>query len=52
MPKVYVPLAFEPGEAIQVDWGQATIILNGVKTEAHLFCMRLCHSLAPFVNVN
>lgn len=49
MPKVYVPLAFDPGEAIQVDWGTGTIILNGVKTEAHLFCMRLCHSLAPFV---
>lgn len=49
IPKVYVPLAFEPGEAIQVDWGQATIILNGVKTEVHLFCMRLCHSIAPFV---
>jgi len=49
MPQVYVPLAFDPGEAIQVDWGQATIILNGIKTEAHMFCMRLCHSIAPFV---
>ena len=49
MPRVYVPLAFDPGEAIQVDWGTGTVILNGVKTEAHLFCMRLCHSLAPFV---
>ena len=49
MPEVYVPLAFDPGEAIQVDWGKAIIILNGVKTEAHLFCMRLCHSIAPFV---
>jgi transposase len=49
LPKVYVPLAFDPGEAIQVDWGQATIILNGVKIQAHLFCMRLCHSIAPFV---
>jgi transposase len=49
IPEVYVPLAFDPGEAIQVDWGKAIIILNGVKTEAHLFCMRLCHSIAPFV---
>lgn len=49
IPEVYVPLAFSPGEAAQVDWGKATIILNGVKTEAHLFCMRLCHSIAPFV---
>jgi len=44
-----VPLNFGPSEASQGDWSQATIILNGVKTEAHLFCMRLCHSLAPFV---
>jgi transposase len=50
-PKVFVPLSFDPGEAIQVDWGQATIILNGVKTQAHMFCMRLCHSIAPFVIV-
>ncbi|MGI6550437.1 MAG: IS21 family transposase [Syntrophomonadales bacterium] len=48
-PKVFVPLSFDPGEAIQVDWGQATIILNGVKTQAHIFCMRLSHSIAPFV---
>ncbi|MEN6328532.1 MAG: hypothetical protein ABFD18_20280 [Syntrophomonas sp.] len=37
MPKVYVHLVFDPGEAIQVDWGTGTIILNGVKTEAHLY---------------
>jgi len=49
IPEVYVPLAFDPGEAAQVDWGTATVILNGVKTEVHLFCMRLCHSIAPFV---
>lgn len=48
-PKAFVPLSFDPGEATQVDWGQATIILNGVKTPAHIFCMRLCHSIAPFV---
>jgi len=45
----YVPLTFEPGEAIQLDWGQATIILNGVKTQVHLFCMRLCYSIVLFV---
>jgi len=45
----FVPLAFAPGEAIQVDWGTATVILNGEKTEVNLFCMRLCHSCAPFV---
>ena len=28
LPKVFIPLSFEPGEAIQVDWGEATIYLN------------------------
>lgn len=47
--KVYVPLSFSPGEAIQVDWGTATVIMAGQKTEVNLFCMRLCFSCAPFV---
>lgn len=47
--KAFVPLVFAPGEAIQVDWGTATVIQSGEKTEVNLFCMRLCHSCAPFV---
>jgi transposase len=49
MPEVFIPLAFSPGEAAQVDWGTATVIIAGQKTEAHLFCFRLCNSCAPFV---
>jgi transposase len=48
-PEVYVPLAFAPGEAAQVDWGTATVIIAGQKAEANLFCMRLCFSCTPFV---
>jgi len=48
-PEVYIPLAFSPGEAAQVDWGTATVIIGGERMTAHLFCMRLCHSCAPFV---
>lgn len=48
-PEVYIPLVFSPGEAAQVDWGTATVFIAGKKTTAHLFCMRLCHSCAPFV---
>lgn len=48
-PEVYIPLAFSPGEAAQVDWGTATVFIAGKKTTAHLFCVRLCHSCAPFV---
>ncbi len=46
---VYIPLFFEPGEAAQVDWGEAVFHLNGEKIKANLFCMRLCHSAMPFV---
>ena len=48
-PEVYIPLAFSPGEAAQVDWGTATVCIAGERTIAHLFCVRLCHSCAPFV---
>ncbi len=47
--EAFVPLAFDPGEAIQIDWGQAVIYLNGVRTTIRLFCARLCYSAMPFV---
>jgi len=42
--KVFIPLSFEPGEAVQIDWGQATVYLAGVKTKVNIFCMRECYS--------
>ncbi len=42
--KVFIPLSYEPAEAIQVDWGQATIYLAGKKKKINLFCMRECYS--------
>ncbi len=47
--EVFMPLYFSPGEEAQVDWGEARILLNGVETKVHLFCMRLCHSQVSFV---
>lgn len=47
--KGYIPLRFAPGEAVQIDWGEATIYLNGSKRVVNLFCARLCHSCAPYV---
>ena len=44
-----VPLSFAPGEAVQIDWGEANIVLNGEKVKVYLFCARLCYSCAPFV---
>ena len=48
-PKAFVPLQFEPGEAMQVDWGEATVYLDGQKTVINLFCARLCYSCRPVV---
>lgn len=47
--EAFVPLAFAPGDAIQIDWGEATGWVAGMKLVLNLFCARLCHSGAPFV---
>lgn len=49
MPQAFVPLQFDPADAIQVDWGEATVYLNGEKTIVNLFCARLCYSCRPVV---
>ena len=49
IPKSFIPLQFEPGQAMQVDWGEATVYLSGVKTVINIFCARLCYSCRPFV---
>lgn len=46
--KVFIPLSFEPGEAVQVDWGVSTIYLAGHRKKIHLFCMRECYSADVF----
>jgi transposase len=39
--EAFAPLAFDPGEALQIDWGQAVIDLKGVRTTIRLSCARL-----------
>ncbi len=46
--KPFVPLSYDPGEAIQIDWGVATVYLAGKKTKVNLFCMRECFSADIF----
>lgn len=48
-PAIFIPLHFEPGQAAQVDWGEATVIMNGKKEKVQLFVMRLCYSRRTFV---
>lgn len=48
-PKVFVPLAFDPGEAVQIDWGEAKVYLDKKRMSINIFCMRLCYSCDIFV---
>ena len=48
-PDVYIPLQFAPGEAAQVDWGEAKVIMAEERTKVQLFVMRLCYSRRTFV---
>ena len=50
-PQSCIPLAYAPGEAIQIDWGEATAYLGDQKTKIYLFCGRLCYSCDIFVQV-
>lgn len=44
-----VPLEYDPGDAIQIDWGEATIYLRGERKVIQIFCGRLCYSCDIFV---
>ncbi len=44
-PQADIPLEYEPGEAIQIDWGEATAYISGQKTKFYFFCGRLCYDI-------
>lgn len=46
---VFIPLAFDPGEAMQIDWGCAKTYIRGDRLDISYFCMRECASGAMFV---
>lgn len=48
-PAIYLPLVFDPGVDAQVDWGEATVIMQGAPVVVQLFVMRLCYSRKLFV---
>jgi len=47
--KADIPLYYAPGDAVQIDWGEATVHIAGVKTKINIFCARLCHSCDIYV---
>jgi len=50
-PEVFIPLEFEPGEAMEFDWGDVYAFINGVKTNVSIFCAVLPYSYGIFVGV-
>ncbi len=50
-PEIFVPLDFEPGEVMEVDWGDAYVYLNNVKTRISIFCAVLPYSYGIFAAV-
>jgi transposase len=47
-PKTFLPLAFQPGQDAQADWGEAQAIIAGVRQTVQLFVMRLCYAHRTF----
>jgi transposase len=44
LPEVYIPLEFEPGEVMQVDFCVVEVDINGVRHKCKLFCSVLGYS--------
>lgn len=47
--EVFIPLEYDEGSCAQADWGEAYVILRGIKTLVKVFCIRLCYSKKPFI---
>lgn len=50
-PDAFVPLQFEPGQVMEVDWGDAYAYIDGQKVAVSYFCGVLPYSYAIFVAV-
>jgi hypothetical protein len=47
--EVFCPIDHPPADEVQIDWGQAVVILRGVQTKIMIFCARSAFSKATFV---
>ena len=47
--EVFCPIDHPPADEIQIDWGEATVVLDGVDTKVMIFCARSAFSKATFV---
>jgi len=48
-PKAFIPLAFEPGDAMQFDWSEETVELAGISQKLKVGHFRMCYSRKLFV---
>lgn len=47
--EVFCPIDHPPADEVQIDWGQATVMLAGEETKVMIFCARSAYSKATFV---
>ncbi len=47
--EVFCPIDHPPASEIQIDWGQAVVVLDNVQTKVMIFCARSAYSKATFV---
>jgi transposase len=50
-PEAFVPLDFEPGEMMQVDWVEIKAVIDGYTHKVPVFCAALPYSYAVFIAV-
>lgn len=43
-PDIFIPLAHDPGEAMQVDWGDMPAVIAGLRLVVSLLCVAMPHS--------
>lgn len=48
-PQRFLPLAFDRGEAAEMDWGEADVEMQGARITVQYFAIRLCYSRRKFV---
>ncbi len=47
-PEIFIPLEFEPGEAMEFDWGDVYAYIKKIKTRVSVFCAVLPYSYGIF----
>jgi transposase len=50
-PEIFIPLEFEPGEAMEFDWGDVYAYIKKLKTRVSVFCAVLPYSYGIFCAV-